>query len=34
MEEMFDYRAGLDTAAKPPLLTFQMEERKIREREW
>jgi ferredoxin len=34
VEEMFDYRAGLDTEAKPPLLTFRIEERKIKEREW
>ena len=34
VEEMFDYRAGLDTEAKPPLLTFQVEEPKIKEREW
>lgn len=34
VEEMFDYRAGLDTETKPPLLTFQVEERKIKEREW
>ncbi|MDR2826184.1 MAG: 4Fe-4S binding protein [Deltaproteobacteria bacterium] len=32
--ELFDYSAGMDTDATPPLLTFQVEEAKIKEREW
>jgi ferredoxin len=32
--ELFDYDAGMDQDATPPLLTFQVEEAKIKEREW
>lgn len=33
--ELFDnYRAGIDPAAVPPLLGYEVEERNIREREW
>jgi ferredoxin len=32
--ELFDYDAGMDPDATPPLLTFQVEEAKIKEREW
>jgi hypothetical protein len=34
VEELFDYAAGMDQDATPPLLTFQVEEAKIKEREW
>ncbi|MDR1241726.1 MAG: 4Fe-4S dicluster domain-containing protein [Deltaproteobacteria bacterium] len=32
--EIFGYDAGMDTEATPPLLTFQVEEAHIKEREW
>ncbi|MFP5239865.1 MAG: 4Fe-4S dicluster domain-containing protein [Acidobacteriota bacterium] len=32
--ELFDYRAGIDPEAKPPLLAFKVEEEKINERGW
>ncbi|MDR2892138.1 MAG: Coenzyme F420 hydrogenase/dehydrogenase, beta subunit C-terminal domain [Deltaproteobacteria bacterium] len=32
--ELFDYAAGMDTESKPPLLTFQVEEATIKERNW
>jgi ferredoxin len=32
--ELFDYNSGMDINATPPLLTFQVEEAKIKEREW
>jgi ferredoxin len=32
--QLFGHAAGLDPEAKPPLLTFQVEERTIKEREW
>ena len=34
VEELFDYKAGIDLEATPPLYTFQVEEAKIKEREW
>jgi len=35
VEELFDdYRAGFDPAAVPPLLSYEVEEKSIREREW
>ncbi len=34
VEGLFDYQAGVSTEDTPPLLTFQVEEAKIKEREW
>jgi formate dehydrogenase subunit beta len=34
IKELFDYEAGGDPDAKPPLYTFQVEEAKINERGW
>lgn len=34
VEELFSYRAGTDAEATPPLLTFQLEENRIKERDW
>lgn len=34
IKELFDYSAGMDLEAQPPLLTFQPEEANIKEREW
>ena len=34
VKELFDYEAGTNLEARPPLLTFKMEEEKIKEREW
>ena len=34
VEQLFSYRAGVDTEATPPLLTFTLEEPKIKERDW
>ena len=34
VENLFAYRAGVDVAGPPPLLTFAMEEPKIKERDW
>ncbi len=34
LKELFDYEAGIDPEATPPLLAFQVEEQNIREREW
>lgn len=34
VEQLFDYRAGMDSAAMPPLLSFCVEEAKIKERDW
>jgi ferredoxin len=34
VHQLFGYAAGLDSEAKPPLLTFQAEEHNIKEREW
>ena len=34
IHELFDYRAGTDPQAKPPLLSFKVEEDKINERGW
>ena len=32
--ELFDYKAGIDQTAIPPLLTFQSEEEHIEEKKW
>lgn len=34
IRELFDYQAGLDLQAVPPLFTFQVEEANIEERKW
>lgn len=34
VEHLFFYKAGLDPEATPPLMTFEVEERRIKEREW
>lgn len=34
VEQLFSYRAGVDTEGTPPLLTFTLEEPKIKERDW
>jgi Fe-S oxidoreductase len=34
VEELFAYKAGVETEGRPPLLTFNLEEPKIKEREW
>lgn len=34
IRELFDYQAGLDSKAVPPLFTFQVEETNIKERKW
>ena len=34
VENLFAYRAGVDVEGPPPLLTFAMEEPKIKERDW
>lgn len=34
VENLFAYRAGVDTEGTPPLLTFTLEEPKIKERDW
>jgi ferredoxin len=34
VEELFTYKAGIDIEGTPPLLTFQIEEPKIKERAW
>lgn len=34
VESLFAYRAGVDTEGQPPLLTFALEEPKIKERDW
>jgi formate dehydrogenase subunit beta len=34
IEELFDYEAGVDANARPPLYTFQVEEPTIKERGW
>lgn len=34
IKELFDYQAGIDPEATPPLLAFKVEEQNIREREW
>jgi len=34
VRELFDYQAGLDSQAVPPLFTFQVEEANIKERKW
>jgi ferredoxin len=34
VEQLFGHHAGLDPESRPPLLTFQMEETNIKEREW
>jgi len=34
VREVFGYEAGLDPQGKPPLLTFNVEEDNIPEREW
>ncbi len=34
MLDLFDYRAGVDPDAKPPLLSFKVEEERINERGW
>jgi coenzyme F420-reducing hydrogenase delta subunit/ferredoxin len=34
MEKLFEYRAGTDPEALPPLLSFQVEEKNINERGW
>jgi ferredoxin len=34
IKELFDYEAGVDLEAKPPLYTFQVEEANINERGW
>jgi len=34
VENLFAYKAGVDIEAKPPLLTFALEEPKIKERNW
>lgn len=34
VEQLFSYKAGVDTQGTPPLLTFTLEEPKIKERDW
>ena len=34
VEQLFAYKAGVDTEGTPPLLTFTIEESKIKERDW
>ncbi len=34
VEDLFAYRTGVDTEGKPPLLTFNVEEPTIKERDW
>lgn len=34
VEQLFAYRTGVDTEGTPPLLTFTLEEPKIKERDW
>lgn len=34
IHKLFDFSAGMDAETKPPLLTFQVEENTIKEREW
>lgn len=34
IKEVFDYEAGVDLEATPPLLTFKNEEQKIKEKDW
>ncbi|WP_291325736.1 4Fe-4S dicluster domain-containing protein [Desulfovibrio sp. UCD-KL4C] len=34
IKDIFDYEAGLDPEATPPLMTFKTEEDKIKERKW
>jgi hypothetical protein len=34
IKELFEYEAGVDPEAKPPLYTFQVEEATINERGW
>ncbi|MDR2488989.1 MAG: 4Fe-4S dicluster domain-containing protein [Desulfovibrio sp.] len=34
VEDLFAYRAGVDVAGPPPLLSFALEEPKIKERDW
>ena len=34
VENLFSYRAGVDVEGAPPLLTFALEEPKIKERDW
>jgi ferredoxin len=34
VEHLFAYRAGIDVTGPPPLLTFALEEPKIKERDW
>ncbi|MDL2268214.1 4Fe-4S binding protein, partial [Desulfovibrio sp. OttesenSCG-928-G15] len=34
VEQLFDYKAGVDPEATPPLLTFTVEEPTIKERDW
>ena len=34
VESLFSYRAGVDAEGQPPLLTFALEEPKIKERDW
>ncbi len=34
VEDLFAYRAGIDTEGTPPLLTFNVEESRIKERDW
>ncbi|SHN67092.1 4Fe-4S dicluster domain-containing protein [Desulfovibrio litoralis] len=34
IKELFDYEAGVDIDANPPLQTFSLEEKKIKERNW
>ncbi|MCK9294686.1 MAG: 4Fe-4S dicluster domain-containing protein [Desulfobulbaceae bacterium] len=34
IKELFQYEAGVDPEATPPLLSFKMEEENIKEREW
>ncbi|WP_461211198.1 4Fe-4S binding protein [Desulfocurvus sp. DL9XJH121] len=34
VEDLFEYEAGIDQTAVPPLLTFQLEERHIEEKKW
>ncbi len=34
VKDLFDYQAGLDPDAKPPLLSFKVDEETINERGW
>jgi L-lactate utilization protein LutB len=34
IKAVFDYEAGVDSEATPPLLTFKGEEQKIKEKDW